>query len=119
MRWASSTLAARARVLQRALDHGAGKRAAVRGAGVNVLLRIDSNGGDFGRPRHRRLIDDAAVELRLNVAEAARPVADPDDTDVGVARPARAVLVVEHGGPGHCEIAAPPREFLKAPAALR
>ncbi len=55
-------LSSRGRALERALDHRPHERAAVGGAGMNVVLRIDGSGrGCFGLG-DGRLIDGASAE---------------------------------------------------------
>src|SRR5262245_45713347 len=103
------------RALERTLDHRSSKRAAVGGAGMNVVLRIDrGTGGGFGGG-DGRFIDRAPVERLFDQWEAQRSVANADDTDVGVARLAVLALVVEHGGRGHGKVAAAAGEFLEPP----
>ena len=51
-------------------------------------------------------------------ASRMRLVADPDRADMGVARLAVAIHVVEQRGAGHGEIAAAACEFLECPAPL-
>src|ERR1700731_2219094 len=104
---------------ERALDHGSDQRAAIVGAGVDVVRRIDRGGGGRVRLRDRGLVDLAPVEQRFDAGKPQRPVGNADDADMRVDRAAARVLVVEYGGRGQGEIPAPPGEFLKAPAPAR
>src|SRR5262245_35781903 len=103
------------RVAERALDHGAGERTAIGGAGVDVLLRVNRRRRDLCGACHRRFVNGAAVENSLYVRKPPRSVADADDSDMHVRRLAACVLIVEHGCSRHREIAAPARELLEAP----
>src|SRR5262245_16522871 len=103
------------RARERALDHRSSEGAAVGGAGMNVVLRIDrGTGGGFGGG-DGRFIDRAPVERVFDRGKAQRPVANADDTDVDVAGLAVLALVVEYGGRGHGKVAAAAGEFLEAP----
>ncbi len=86
---------------------------------MNIVLRIDGGGGGslgFGDDRR---VDGSPVENVFHGGEAQRPVGDADDPDMGVARFAALVLVVENRGRRHREVAAAPGEFLKSPAPAR
>src|SRR5262249_6543391 len=91
----------------------------VGGAGVDSVLRIDGGGGGslgFGDDRR---VDGSSVEDVFHRGQTQRPVGDADDADMGVARLAALVLVVENRSRCHGEVAAAPREFLKPPAPAR
>ena len=83
---------------------------------MNIVLRIDGGGrGGLGLG-DRGLVDRLSVEHGFHRGEPQRPVGDADDADMGVARPAALVRIVEHRGRGQSEVAAPARELLEAPA---
>src|SRR5712691_12109939 len=104
------------RALERTLDESADERATIGGARMDILLCIDGGGrGGFGL-RDGCLVDRAAIQDRFHLGEPPRPVADADDADMGIARLAALVLVVEDRGGRHREIAATTGEFLEPPA---
>ncbi len=103
------------RALERAFDHGPDERPTVGGAGMNVVLGIHRGGRGRIGLRDRRLVDGFPIENIFNRGQPQRPIADADDPDMGIARLAARVLVVEHRGCGHREIAAAAGEFLESP----
>src|SRR5207237_7257776 len=91
----------------------------VGGAGVNIVLRIDSGGGGslgFGDDRR---VDGSPVEDVFHGGETQRPVGRADHADMSIVRFAVRVLVVENRGRRHREVAAAAGEFLKSPAPAR
>src|SRR5215467_5750464 len=96
-----SRKASGARTAERAFDHGASERATIRGAGVNVLLRVDAGGRDLGGTRNRWLVDGAAIEHSFDLGQTAGAVADTDDSDMGVDHLAVSALVIEQRRGSH------------------
>src|SRR5262249_57523053 len=96
------------RALERAFDHGSNQRAAVGGAGMNIVLRIDGGAGSgFGRG-DRGLVDYSSIEHVFDRRQAQRPVGNADPTDMGVACLAVLILVVANGGPRPGQTPPPP-----------
>ena len=59
---------------------------------------------------------DLSVENVFHRGQPQRPIADADDADMGIARLATLVLIIEHRCRGHREVAAAAGEFLEPPA---
>src|SRR4051794_35197908 len=104
-------------VAQRALDHGAGERAAEGGAGVDVLLGVDTRRRRFGGAYPEGFVDRLAIDHGLDLGEPKGAIPDADHAYMCVDRVATGVLVVEHRCRGECEIAAPSRKLLESPSA--
>src|SRR5262245_16663039 len=107
------------RTLEGALDHGAGERPAIAGAGVDVILRVDRHGRYLGRARHSRLVDGAPIDHSFDVGQTTRPVPYSDDSDMGVDSLADGVSIMEQGGTGDREVSTTARELFETPAAVR
>src|SRR5262249_43253089 len=103
------------RALERAFDQRSDEGATVGGAGMDIVLRVDGGGGgslDFGDGRR---VDGSSVEDVFHGGQTQRPVRHADDADMGVARLAALVLVVEKRPRRHCAIAAAAGGIPKSP----
>src|SRR4029079_5787945 len=106
----------RRRRFERALGERAGQRAAIGGAGVDVLLRLDFGGRRLADLDGERFVDGLAVQRRFRLGQSALAIADADDAAMGVGGLAALHVVIERDA-GHGEVAAAAGELLEAVAA--
>ena len=83
---------------------------------MDVVGRLDALRRRLLGARDRRLVDHVAVEHGLDSGSRSGRSATPITPTWALRRLAGRIGVVEHRGAGQGEIAAPPREFLKAEA---
>src|SRR5262249_43287935 len=90
--------------LERAFDQRSDERATVGGAGMDLLRgSAGGGGGSLGFGEGRR-VDGPSVEDVSHGGKTRGPVGHADDADMGVARLAALVLVVENRRRRHGEI---------------
>src|SRR4029079_19628010 len=106
----------RRRRFERALGERAGQRAAIGGAGVDVLLRLDFGGRRLADLDGERFVDGLAVQRRFRLGQSALAIADADDADMGVGGLAALHVVIERDS-ANGEVAAAAGELLEAVAA--
>src|SRR5580704_6617460 len=99
------------RAAQAALDERRDEGAAIGGAGMNILRRVDRSCRGGRRLTDQIFVDRLTVQHGLHLEQALRPVARADDADMRVAHSGEIVLVIKEGDPRECEIALALREF--------
>src|SRR5262249_34848224 len=105
--------------LERAFDQRSDERTTIGGAGMNIVLRIDGGGGGSLGLGDDRRVNGSSIEDAFHRGEAQPRAGNADAADMGGAGLAVLVRVVENRRRRHGEVAAAPREFLKAPAPAR